>query len=197
MLKRTILIMTLALVAFGSSFAMAGEGPQLMPRSMWMSGDPADLAPLVGSVWEFTTYMEGADPATETVIFRDSIRINQSTGVAVLGTMYPDCDPPPGPTGPLYEICGGTMYVQYGPGQIDLFGNLNEFGYGAFLMRPEGVYQWYWFNLYSNGLDEAALAIGYSALYIQGIFFPPTLLEGRRVFPEDDPPTEGEPVPEG
>ncbi len=191
---KVFLVLTLLLSALAGGTAAAGQ-PLPLPRTLWISGDPADLAPLAGTTWEFTTYLEGADPASMTVIFTDSIRINEGTGSAVLGTMYPDCEPLPSPIGPLYEICGGTMYVQFSPGQLDLFGNLSDFGYGAVLFSENGqIMTWYWFNIFENGLDEPALAIGYSEFAIQGLFYPPTLLEGRRIFSDDDiPPLETDP----
>ena len=196
-MARKIIMVTAALwFILGTAPALAQEGPSLMPKSMWISGDPADLAPLVGTVWEFTTYMDGAEPASETVIFTDSIVINQGTGSAVLGTMFPECDPPPGPTGPVYAVCGASMYVRFGQGQKALFDNLNDYGFGTVLIRPAAAgFVWYWFNIYNNGLDEPGLAIGYSEFSIEGVHFPPTLMEGRRIFSEDELPPD-EPLPE-
>ena len=185
----------LLLAAFLAGAAQAQDAPLPMPRSMWISDNPADLAPLAGTVWEFTTYPDGTDPASTTVIFTDRINVS-GNGTAVLATMYPDCVAPPGPYGPMYEFCGGTMYVQYEQSQRELFDNLDEFGFAAVLWSDNWeVTTWYWFNVYENGLGEPGLAIGYSEFAIAGLFFPPTFLEGWRIYdeddlPEDDPPAE-------
>lgn len=192
--RKTIITLLLLLPLLAGAPALAGQSPLPQPRTLWISGDPADLAPLAGQIWEFTSYLDGTDPAVETIIFTDSIKVN-NTGAAILGTMYPTCEPWPGPDGPIYESCGGTMYVQFTQAQKDVFDNLEDFGFGSILyLQGAPGFISYWFNIYENGLDEPALAVGYVEMVLDGIVFPPTWLEGRRVFPGDEaPPEDGGP----
>jgi hypothetical protein len=189
---RKAAILVAVLVLFGTAPAPAQEAGPLLPQSqaLWISDNPDDLFPILNTIWEFTTYDEGPEPVTQTVIFTDHIDIN-SKGTALLGTMLPPCTPLQGPTGPIYQVCGWTMYVMFSEAQLKLFDHMTDYGYCAVLVRPEiSGFTYFWFNTYLdpeyNSL-EAGLAVGFAEHLLPGMHLPPVRLEGRRVgFVSDD-----------
>lgn len=151
--------------------------PDLRPRDMWMSGNPADLAPLINTTWSFSLDIDGA-VQTGVISFTDKIVTNRSTGVVALTATYAGCHPPLG----LTEFCAQTFFVQFTDVQRD-YGDLNEYGYSLLILDPVH-YTWLWFNTVDLPEGEGTgpgLAWGYGHFDPSSVYRDAYRLEGRRL----------------
>ncbi len=193
-MPRRLILITLSVFLLGAA-AQAQDLPTPEPRFNIIYEAREELEALRGTAWEFITFEDIAgyvEHERKVVIFTDKIA-HREGGPTYLATMYPECAPPGGPDGPIYELCGSTFFVQLDWEQRELFFNLLEYGYGSMLFGNDGMsYTWYFFNEEYNGLDEPYLIEGYARDYVRGVLAEPMLLLGRRIFDEEDLPPEEE-----